>query len=698
MPEICLDIDGLSEVVVTQELPNIVEISGSTTVIEVNGCGPCYGDGDGVSGTSGFSGTSGTSGTSGISGLDANWRFSGSYNIGSSYSVGDVVTYDGETWYRTNDNGGNVGDTPIEGSFWTKLAQSGEVGTSGTSGQTYGTSGTSGISGTSGQTYGTSGTSGLSYATSGTSGTSGINGITGTSGTSGQVGLSGTSGTSGLSYATSGTSGVDGIIGTSGTSGVSGIMGTNGTSGTSGQSGGNSTFQYYFNTGTDITSYLSPGYLRFSNTADTSIAIHFNDINNWDLSILLGKVVNRQVETDDVQVRRSTIHNPYQAESIITIYSNENPSKALIFSVIGVNYEYNDRAILNLYYIGGGPSAATYNNYFNDNEKLNISISRGGVRGINAGLTYRFNAREDDGDKPPIYYDITCGSGTTECNPGQGIIRFNKFGLGTPGPLKLQVSYLTGDWNVFNQNAASTNMKGAFMRYFFEQINVGSLLILKTNYFGDQSTKTNLSGQVSRFPRRGWDGTKWTVTWSGLTVNFPESYVFRIQDIQFFETGTGWATFQLELLNGGINAIDIPVLELVTLDFILAPQNNGGNIEIDSNFKKQFSFGGVLTPSQLVTNTNNYNPTNLSTCNFLRLSSSSDVNLTGLKAPNPITNQTIFLTNIGNNSITLKNSSLLSLAENRFYITNNIILGPNSGVTLIYDNITLGWRCFGVQN
>ena len=71
MPEICIDIDGLSEVVVTQELPNTVEIVGSTTVIEVNGCGPCN-DGlgeSGTSGTSGLTGTMGISGTSGTSGM-----------------------------------------------------------------------------------------------------------------------------------------------------------------------------------------------------------------------------------------------------------------------------------------------------------------------------------------------------------------------------------------------------------------------------------------------------------------------------------------------------------------------------------------------------------------------------------------------------------------------------------------------------
>lgn len=56
------------------------------------------------------------------------WNFVGAYGIGNSYAVGDVVTYEGETWYRINANGGNLGDTPVEGTFWTILAQAGADG------------------------------------------------------------------------------------------------------------------------------------------------------------------------------------------------------------------------------------------------------------------------------------------------------------------------------------------------------------------------------------------------------------------------------------------------------------------------------------------------------------------------------------------------------------------------------------------
>jgi hypothetical protein len=54
------------------------------------------------------------------------WNYTGEYSGGAEYAVGDVATYDGELWYRTDSNGGNVGDTPSDVSpFWDLLAAKG---------------------------------------------------------------------------------------------------------------------------------------------------------------------------------------------------------------------------------------------------------------------------------------------------------------------------------------------------------------------------------------------------------------------------------------------------------------------------------------------------------------------------------------------------------------------------------------------
>ena len=73
-------------------------------------------------------------GPPGENGADAIWNFTGAYGGGVAYAVGDIATYEGQTWYRVNSNGGNVGDTPVEGTFWTLLAAEGADGAPGAAG------------------------------------------------------------------------------------------------------------------------------------------------------------------------------------------------------------------------------------------------------------------------------------------------------------------------------------------------------------------------------------------------------------------------------------------------------------------------------------------------------------------------------------------------------------------------------------
>ena len=79
----------------------------------------------GDEGAVGPQGPQGAQGLQGPAGADALWSYNGEYNPGAGYAVGDVVTYNGQLWYRKNSNGGNVGDTPSEGLFWDLLAAKG---------------------------------------------------------------------------------------------------------------------------------------------------------------------------------------------------------------------------------------------------------------------------------------------------------------------------------------------------------------------------------------------------------------------------------------------------------------------------------------------------------------------------------------------------------------------------------------------
>jgi hypothetical protein len=76
----------------------------------------------------------GAQGDPGTPGENALWNFTGAYDIGAAYAIGDVATYDGQTWYRIDANGGNTGDTPVEGTFWTLISAKGDQGLQGDSG------------------------------------------------------------------------------------------------------------------------------------------------------------------------------------------------------------------------------------------------------------------------------------------------------------------------------------------------------------------------------------------------------------------------------------------------------------------------------------------------------------------------------------------------------------------------------------
>lgn len=106
----------------------------------------------------------------------------------------------------------------------------------------------------------------------------------------------------------------------------------------------------------------------------------------------------------------------------------------------------------------------------------------------------------------------------------------------------------------------------------------------------------------------------------------------------------------------------------------------------------QMSFQSSITPPTLTGNTNDFNPAGLATSNFIRVSSTGLVTITGLQAPSPVVNQAVFIANVGGSNIQLKDSSILSIAANRFLLGTDKTLNSNEGIMLIYDDISLRWR------
>jgi hypothetical protein len=101
----------------------------------------------GNTGNTGATGPQGSKGDTGDTGADALWNYTGAYSGGTSYAVGDLAFFNGQLFYRKNSNGGNVGDTPFDGSsFWDLLAAKGDEGDVGATGPT-GPTGPTGLTG-----------------------------------------------------------------------------------------------------------------------------------------------------------------------------------------------------------------------------------------------------------------------------------------------------------------------------------------------------------------------------------------------------------------------------------------------------------------------------------------------------------------------------------------------------------------------
>lgn len=104
---------------------------------------------------------------------------------------------------------------------------------------------------------------------------------------------------------------------------------------------------------------------------------------------------------------------------------------------------------------------------------------------------------------------------------------------------------------------------------------------------------------------------------------------------------------------------------------------------------------GVVSPSQLTANTDNWAVTGLSTAAIIRASTDASRDLTGISSPTA--GQAVLLCNVGSFDLVLVHD-LTSTAANRFLCPGsvNFTLNPNDSVRLWYDSVSSRWRVIGV--
>lgn len=140
------------------------------------------------------------------------------------------------------------------------------------------------------------------------------------------------------------------------------------------------------------------------------------------------------------------------------------------------------------------------------------------------------------------------------------------------------------------------------------------------------------------------------------------------------ETGTGAAVF-------------------ATAPTISAPTLTGTAAIATAVVSEAVTFSGVISPSQITSNQNDYAPTGFATAAVLRLTSDASRNITGLAGG--AAGRTVYLHNVGAQSIVLKDESASSTAANRFALSADVTLTADTSTALQYDGTSSRWRVIG---
>jgi len=132
---------------------------------------------------------------------------------------------------------------------------------------------------------------------------------------------------------------------------------------------------------------------------------------------------------------------------------------------------------------------------------------------------------------------------------------------------------------------------------------------------------------------------------------------------------------------------------------VLVPQGgrsalhcNGTDVVPDADdLPQRVTVSGVISPSQITSNQNDYNPTGLATASVLRLSTDASRNITSIAGGAP--GRLLVIHNAGSNALVLKDDDgATGTAANRLALANDVTLAADQVAVLQYDGTTARWR------
>lgn len=138
----------------------------------------------------------------------------------------------------------------------------------------------------------------------------------------------------------------------------------------------------------------------------------------------------------------------------------------------------------------------------------------------------------------------------------------------------------------------------------------------------------------------------------------------------------------------GLGATDITVTGQAVINTlsVTGPATMAGAVVVN----------GLISPSQITANQNDYAPTGVATAFEIRVDSDADRAITGLSA-SQVEGRKILITNDGAFTITLNHEDANSTAANRFDLgaDNNLAIEAGATALLSYDGTASRWRVIG---
>ncbi|MFN7609448.1 MAG: hypothetical protein ACK5QX_00710 [bacterium] len=119
---------------------------------------------------------------------------------------------------------------------------------------------------------------------------------------------------------------------------------------------------------------------------------------------------------------------------------------------------------------------------------------------------------------------------------------------------------------------------------------------------------------------------------------------------------------------------------------------SGATYEVHS-IAKALELKGALVPAALTANANDYNPSGLSDAANLKLSSTANIDVTGIAGG--AEGRVLLIKNVGNFLITLKDENAGSAASNRFSTPGDVELPPGKMVLAVYGSLQNRWDVIG---